>query len=283
MGIGSTAFPKLLGQQSANARISVALGKLPWGFAKTPKGAVTLSTWEAVIWGDKTYCVFLMSAPPDTTWAGVAGYVKAIFRWNASPTQSIDISGIEASAPYDATLSTAISSYTGMMNAGARWRAGTITDFAFMAGELAFANATTNNQSVLVDFSSWVQDKNKNALVLGNVESAAPPSYAEALYIAFDNGDGTVTVVLDDAASRAKAMPIGMTNSVTDLNIAYLAFQSGVGPKPVPRRCGGALFLNAWYGEAVPAGKCDDGLSWAPGFCSRGTNPWSVVANTTAR
>src|SRR5581483_3628472 len=35
MGIGSTACPKLLGQQSANAKINVALGKLSWGFAST--------------------------------------------------------------------------------------------------------------------------------------------------------------------------------------------------------------------------------------------------------
>src|SRR5689334_19212713 len=43
LGIGSTAFAKLLAQQSANAKISVALGKLPWGFAKTNGGALTLS------------------------------------------------------------------------------------------------------------------------------------------------------------------------------------------------------------------------------------------------
>ena len=55
LGIGSTAFAKLLGQQSANAKISVALGRLPWGFAKTKGGALTLVAWEALIWGDKTY------------------------------------------------------------------------------------------------------------------------------------------------------------------------------------------------------------------------------------
>src|SRR5215212_3914793 len=35
MGIGSTAFAKLLGQQSVNATMNVALGKLPWGFTAT--------------------------------------------------------------------------------------------------------------------------------------------------------------------------------------------------------------------------------------------------------
>ena len=106
--------------------------------------------------------------------------------------------------------------------------------------------------------------------MLGNVQPVNPPTYAEALYIALDNGDGTVSVMLDDAASRAKVMPAGMTNSVVDLNAAYLAWQAGLGPKPIPRRCGGALFLNTWFGEPVPAGKCDDGLTWAPGLLRQG-------------
>jgi hypothetical protein len=282
MGIGSTAFGKLLGQQTANTKISVALGKLPWGFPTTAGGAISLQAWEAVVWGDKTYCVFVLAAPPTTTWPGVAGFIKAVFRWNAPPSQSMDISGIEAAKTYDATTSTTITTYTGMMNAAATLRAGTITEQAYMAGELAFSTATTNNQSVLVDFSSWVQDKNKNPLVLGNVQATNPPTYAEALYIALDNGDGTVQVIIDDAASRTPTMPSGMINSVVDLDIAYLGWQAGLGPKPVPRRCGGALFLNTWFGEPVPSGKCDAGLSWSPGFCSVGSNPWSVVSGTTA-
>jgi hypothetical protein len=282
MGIGSTAFPKLLSQQSINAKISVALGKLPWGFASSSGGPITLRAWEAVVFGDKTYCVFVLAAPPDTTWSGVAGFIKAIFRWNAPPAQSMDISGIEASAPYDSTLSTAIQSYTGMMNAGAHFRAGTVLEQSFIAGELAFITATTNNQSVQVDFSSWVLDKYKNALVLGNVQGVNPPSHAEALYVALDNGDGSAAILLDDAAARTPVMPSGMTNSVIDLDLAYLAWQAGLGPKPVPRRCGGALFLNAWFGEPVPPGKCDTGLSWTAGFCSEGSKPWSTVAGTSA-
>jgi hypothetical protein len=234
------------------------------------------------VWGDRTYCVFVLAAPPASTWAGVAGFIKAVFRWNAPPSQSMDISGIEASAAQDPTVSTAIDSYPGMMNAGGRWRSGQVTSTAFVAGELAFASATTNNQSVLVDFSSWVQDVDKDALVLGNVDPGNLPPYAEALYIALDNGDGTVSVLLDDAASRTTAMPEGMINSVADLDLAYHAWQGGVAPRPVPRRCGGALFLNTWFGEPVPAGKCDDGLTWAPGFCIQGSAPWSSVAGTTA-
>src|SRR4030095_5917926 len=87
MGIGSTAFAKLLGQQSANATINIALGKLPWGFAKTKGGPITLTAWEAVVWGDKTYCSFVLAGPVDASWPGVAGFVKSIFRWNAPTTQ----------------------------------------------------------------------------------------------------------------------------------------------------------------------------------------------------
>jgi hypothetical protein len=284
-GIGSTAFSKLLGQQSSNAKISVALGKLPWGFAKSAGGSMTLRAWEAVVWGDKTYCVFVLAAPPETTWPGVAGFIKAVFRWHAPTSQQMDVSGIEAarqSPASDSTTSTAIATYSGMMNAASKWRSGSITETGLVAGELGFATATTNNQSVQVDFASWVQDKNKSALVLGNVQSSSPPTYAEALYIALDNGDGTVQVILDDAASRTKVMPDGMTNSVVDLNNAYLAYLAGVAPRPVARRCGGALFLKTWFGEPVPAGKCDNGLAWAPGFCTRGSQPWSTVAGTSA-
>ncbi len=282
VGIGSTAFPKLLAQQSSNAKISVALGMLPWGFASTSGGAMTMRAWEAVVWGDRTYCVFLMASPMNATWPGVAGFVKAVFRWNAPPSQTVEISGIEASTPSDPAVYTGVLSYTGMMNSGAAWRGGNVADSTFIAGELAFATATTNNQTVLVDFSSWIQKKDKTPLVLGNVQPTNKPTYAEALYIALDNGDGTVSIILDDAAGTASAMPPGMIDSVVDLNAAYLAYANGSGSKPVPRRCGGALFLATWFGEPVPAGKCDDGLSWAPGFCMKGADDWSTVSGTTA-
>ena len=61
-GIGSTAFAKLLGQQTANAKISVALGRLPWGFATTSGGSITLRAWEAIVWGDTTYCSFVLAS-----------------------------------------------------------------------------------------------------------------------------------------------------------------------------------------------------------------------------
>src|SRR4029434_7571681 len=100
IGRGSPAYVKLMGQQRATAKMRVALGKLPWGFAATPGGSMVLSAWEAVVWGDTTYCTFVLVAPPASAWAGVAGFVKSVFRWNAPPTQSLEVSGIDASAPY---------------------------------------------------------------------------------------------------------------------------------------------------------------------------------------
>src|SRR2546421_664926 len=73
LGLGSTAFSRLLTEQSPGARMSVALGKLPWGFPSTAGGPVVLDAWEAVVWGDATYCSFVLAAPTGTTWPGVAG------------------------------------------------------------------------------------------------------------------------------------------------------------------------------------------------------------------
>jgi hypothetical protein len=286
-GIGSTAFPKLLGQQSANARISVALGKLPWGFASSAGGPVTLSAWEAIVWGDKTYCVFVMSAPPATSWAGVAGFIKAVFRWNAPPSQSMDISGIEASAAHDSTVQTSIATYGGMMGAAARQRAGNITAKDFVAGLLAFATATTNNQSVMVDFSSWVLDSTGKGTVLGDVDGTA--TRRESVYTVVENADGTVAVLIGEVGEMA---PIGgasigipppsdgIISNNQELGLAWTAYLNSGSAYPLPRRCGGALFLNMTSWVAVPAGKCDSGLLFAQGAISYGT--WAGVAGTTA-
>ena len=87
-------------------------------------------------------------APPATTFAGVAGFVKAIFRWNAPTTQSMEIGQIGGGQT--------IKTYTGMMNAGPLVLNGTVPEKNFVAGELAFITATTNNVTVSVDFASWV-------------------------------------------------------------------------------------------------------------------------------
>ena len=282
-GIGSTAFAKLLGQQSPScSKIYVALGRLPWGFSNNAGSPKVLDAWEAVVWGDTTYSVFVLAAPPSVNWMGVAGFIKAVFRWNAPPTQSMDISGIEASLPIDPTTSTAIHTYAGMMDVAAKFRAGTVNENAFVAGLLAFASATTNNQSVLVDFASWVRDTSNAGIVLGNVDTLNPPKYAEALYIALDMGGGNVKVVIDDTASRTSVMPAGTLNAIWELDLAYQAFKAGIAPKPVPKRCGGALYLNKRYGEAIPAGKCDSGLDWNPGFCARGGAKWASVTGAGA-
>jgi hypothetical protein len=277
LGIGSTAFAKLLGQQSTGAKISVAVGKLPWGFAKTKGGAVTLTAWEAIAWGDKTYCSFVLAAPSDAKWSGVAGFVKAIFRWNAPTTQSMDISSIDASAEYDSSISTTVTSYPGMMNAGGQFRSGKVNEKNFVAGELAFATATTNNTSVKVDFASWVTDVNHAGLILGNVQSSSPPTYMESVYYAIDNGDGTV--------SMRMYFPTQIGNLISsnlDLDGAYKAFLLGNSAEPAPRRCGGALWINFYYGDPIPSGKCDAGISWFSSETIVGTKSWSTVSGTTA-
>jgi uncharacterized protein YjbI with pentapeptide repeats len=280
LGLGSTAFPRLLAQQTPGARMSVALGKLPWGFPASADGPLALEAWEAVVWGDQSYCTFVLLAQPGTTWAGVAGFVKAVFRWNAPPTQAMDISGIDASAAYDPTVNTGVITHTGMMDAAARYNGGVVDETRFVAGELGFATATTNNQGVLVDFASWTTDTGNNGLVLGNVESASPPTYAEGAYSVFSNGDGTYGVSI----ARLEAAGGTLIPAYNDLASSYTAYRSGQGPKPVPIRCGGALYLNLTYNEPIPSGKCDSGLGWAePGsLYPSGMKAWSTVAGTTA-
>jgi hypothetical protein len=279
MGMGSTAFPKLLGQQSTNAKISVALGKLPWGFSSVANGPVTLGAWEATVWGDKTYCVFLLAVPPAANWAGVAGFIKAVFRWNAPPTQTMEISGIEASRPYDPTVNTGIVTYTGMMNAAAKQRAGTISAKNFLAGELGFITATTNNQSVMVDFSSWVLGSGTKGVIVGNVQAVNPPTYVESVYYTVENPDGTVAVKIFYGAVGGVA---GITVSNLALDTAYKSYRAGQLAKPVPRRCAGALLLNFYYGEPVPEGKCDAGLAWQAAGASYAGKRWNTEAGTTA-
>jgi uncharacterized protein YjbI with pentapeptide repeats len=282
MGIGSTAFAKLLGQQGLAAKIYVALGKLPWGFSATSMGPVALDAWEAIMWGDKTYCSFVMAAPPGTPWSGVAGFIKAVYRWNAPPSQSMDISGIDASSTQDGTVDRTVKTYTGMMGAAANFRVGAITEQRFVAGLLAFATATTNNQTVMVDFSTWIQDRYESGIVLGNVQSSSPPQYAEAVYMTVDNGDGTVGILIGDAAPPSLgAMPSGMKNSMQDIGSAYTQWLAGTGPKPSPRRCAGALYLNKYFGEPMPPGKCDAGIAWASSTCIEGHKKWNTVWGTT--
>jgi uncharacterized protein YjbI with pentapeptide repeats len=284
MGIGSTAFAKLLGQQSASSRIYTAVGKLPWGFASSSGGSTVLDAWEAVVWGDTTYCVFIVTAPRQTTtWAGVAGFIKAIFRWTAPPGQSMDISGIEASGVYDATRSTSIYTYTGMMGTAAKFRAGLIPPKNYLAGELAFVSATTNNIAVKVDFASWIVDYQAKGMVLGNVEPSLPAPYAEAVYSALENTDGTVQIAVGPGAAVIDPRLLVVSDNNFQLVFAWAAYTQYGLKKPVPRRCAGALFLKAQYNQPVAAGKCDTGVVWSDLTSSLpGVAKWSTVSGTTA-
>ena len=278
-GAGGTAFARLLSMQSAGARISAAVGKLPWGFASVTGGPVTSAAWEVTVWGDKSYCTFVLSAAPSTQWLGVAGFIKALFRWSAPPSQSIDISGIEASAAVDPTLSTSILTYTGMMDAASKLATGTIADTDFLAGELALVTATTNNRSVLVDFSSWVKDATNAGRVLANVESDTPPVYAESAFASYRLPDGTAGVSVSPIT-----VPTGFLSAFDELALSYSAYRAGQGPRPSPTRCPAALFLNAKYGEPVPSDQCDAGIAWlesATGYPS-GSKTWATVSGTTA-
>ena len=281
LGFGSTAFPRLLGQQSTNARISVALGKLPWGFSDVDGGPSTLDAWEAVVWGDKSYCTFILVAPPGTAWSGVAGFIKSVFRWNAPPAQSVAIGSISESAAVDPTLSAAVVTFPGMMGAANHFNAGSLLEPEFIAGELALITATTNNQSIWVDFSAWVLDRKNRGRILANVESPGAPRYAEAAYSAYMKPDGTPGVSI---APLVVAEPL--ISATEELDVSYEAYRSGQAPKPVPTRCAGAVFLNAKYGEPISTGQCDTLVSWIdpvanPGY-PLGSQPWSRVPGTTA-
>ena len=283
MGVGTTEFARLLAQQSANSQLRTTIGKLPWGFSDRAGGPIELNAWEAVVRGDKTHCSFVLATPTDVTWTGVAGFMKAIFRWNAPLTQSMEISGFPASALYDPSYVDGVTTYTGMMDAGEQWRSGRITERSLVAGELAFVAATTNNQTVMVDFASWVIDAGGSGLVLGHVEKVSPPRYAESVYYAYEADDGSIGLAVGPAswASERGAYFDRMASSYESLDAAYRLHQEGLFPKPIPTRCGGTLFLNARYHEPVAPGKCDSDVLWTVGTVS-GQRSWETVHGSTA-
>jgi hypothetical protein len=116
--------------------------------------------------------------------------------------------------------------------------------------------------------------------VLGNVESADPPRYSEGVFHVYGNTDGTVGVSLAQVG-----VDPGYISSLGDLATSYQAFRQGYGPKPVPSRCMGSLYLNVNFGEPIPAGKCDSGLSWTPQDPTvpiGDSRKWAEVPGTTA-
>ena len=268
LGIGSTAFPKLLGQNSGSTMYA-AIRKTPWGFSSAADGTIDEAAWEAVVWGSSTYCTFIITAPPATTFDGVAGFVKAIFRWNAPPSKSIVIGSILGGSVTTQPSGYPVT-YTGMMNAAAAYRAGTITAKAFLSGEFAMTTATTNNIHVAADFSGWVRDVNNGSKLLANVDSNPPP-LAESSYSAIEMPDGSVSIVSnpevdhgdnDDYTRNCWTTPY--FGGVLDVNHCIqlgnfnveqlaLAYYTGDGvrsgkTRPVPTRCTPALTIRdvAW-------------------------------------
>ena len=270
LGIGSTAFARLVGQNTGT--MYAALRQLPWGFSSAAGGPVGLTAWEIVIWGGSRYAVFVIAAPPGSTFAGVAGFVKAIWRWAAPPTRTLLIGQIGGGQT--------VASHTGMMNAGARLLDGTIQERSYVAGELAFVAATTNNVSVNVDFASWAGRENKgnDPIVLGRPEGQ--PIAADAVFSAILLPSGNVGIYARRFGGHQVSSAVG------PLQKAHLAWKNGFG-KPNPKRCVGALQLRYLYPAdyASPTDKCDSfalsqlGLAH-PTLAGGSGTPWSTAAGT---
>lgn len=202
MGLGSTAFGRLIYDNTNSGStpavtINAAIAKLPWGFSPAAGQAKTLDAWEVYVYGPRRYCVFVVVAPPDTTHDGMAGFIKAAFRWAAAPATTIQIGAIGGGQ--------ALKTYTGMMNAAKLMANTNLPNMAaetYIGGELAFISATTNNVSVNVDFSSWYRDSTGTRLVLGNVSNA--PQYLEGAYVAYKTAAGNIGVMLVPGSKAAR-------------------------------------------------------------------------------
>lgn len=253
MGLGSTAFTRLV-TANTGANMYGVLAKLPWGFKADAQGPMTLEAWEILVWGSNTYCTFIVPAPVGTTYEGVRGFVKAVFRWNAPPSKSITLGAIGGGV---ATVS-----YTGMMNAAAKFADGTLSDTNLIAGELSFTTATTNNVSVNVDFASYVQLKDGSYYVLGNPSVASGTTqYDEGNYLTVLMPDGSAKPIMqyitDYGPYKAADTNIGGHSPLNDALNAYL---NNTGPLPNPKRCLGWKYINLKTGAPIPSGKCDTGV-----------------------
>jgi hypothetical protein len=270
LGIGSSAFARLV-SQNTGATMNAAIQKLPWGFASTAGGPIQLQAWEALVWGSQSYCSFVVVAPTSATYAGVGGFIKALFRWNAPPSQSLNIQSMDGT-------SLPLANYTGMMDSARLVVAGTVPESNHIAGELAFATATTNNIHVYVDFASWVQKADKTGVMLGNVTVPGGPSYGEAVYMALQETDGSIRI----AIRRLNANSI--TDSLADFGNVYSSWQLGtLANKPAPQRCAGALFINSINNaESDWQSKCDTGVTWAQQTAqTTGYQTWFAAGGTT--
>jgi hypothetical protein len=279
VGLGSTAFAKLLAQ-NAGPTLRAAIGKLPWGFAATRGGAMALEAWEVEVWGSSTYCVFVVASPRNASWNAVERFVASVFRWNAPPTKTIEIGAMGGSQGARSVVS-----HEGSMDAGAKVRSGAVTEKDFVAAELAFVTAASDASSP-ADLSSWVRNAgNTGAVLLSNVGSLGAPTHAESVYAVLDRRDGTVDVVLGRATGGAAAAELGpIVDSYEELDRSYVSYRSGRGTKPLPKRCGGSLYLMHRFGEPMRDGACDEGLAWEIERADRapGRTRWSDYTNFSA-
>lgn len=275
LGMGSSAFARLVEENRAVGKaMYVALKRQSWGFAGYSGGPKRLDAWEAVVWGAKSYCVFLLVSPtaapqsPALTFELMAGFIKAVFRWSAPIGTTLYIGELGTTR--------ALVSYTGMMGAASKLLAGTISEKVFVAGLSAFISATTNNVSVSVDFASWVMTTAGTPLILGNV-SGAPTGVESSFAAVEDPINGQILLAMTPEVKGTTAL----SDYASDLKVQYTAWKGGTrAQKPVPVRCSDFRYLNSDFGEPIPPGKCDRyvalnfaGETAACGFTS--TQTWS--------
>lgn len=205
-------------------------------------GAAGPDAWEVVMWGPKTYTTFLLMVPRDATWPAVAGFVKAIWRWNAPPTMTLKLGQISGGQP--------VQTHVGMMGAYSRVLAGTMTPKVYAAGMLAFMTATINNVSVAVDFAAWAGDTSPT--MLGNV-SGTPTSF-EGAYGVYER-DGLMYVYFNPINTSTVADLGDDPGDLRDINGSCIT---------VPVRCAGfkARGANNARTVGVPLGKCDRFVQW---------------------
>ncbi len=269
LGIGSTAFAKVL-QANPTGTMYTAIKQLPWGFTSSAaSGTQVLNAWEAVVWGSSKYCTFIIAAPPGSTFTGIAGYVKAVWRWNAPPSRTMQIGQIGGGQT--------IQTHTGMMDTAAKVLAGTITDKYYAAGLLVFAGATTNDVSVQVDFASWIgkASSGNDPIILGTV--AGMPSRGDGVYRAILKPDGKVIAVLTGRSWDAAAYP--MFGVSGDVSIYRNPNGTTLGTV-VPKRCILAQELTAINPVIYPLSptKCDSFSIQA--FNDSRTVPWYTIGGT---
>jgi uncharacterized protein YjbI with pentapeptide repeats len=256
-----------------SSKMYSAVAKTTWGVSNTPGGPKELDAWEVLVWGSKTYCSFVMFAPPTATFAGVAGFLKAIWRWNAPLSMSMDIGQIGGGVT--------VQTYRGFNNVAHLWSRGLVSEKAHIAGELALITATTNNVGVQADFFSWMTGVDKKPIRLSGPEGTAPNT--EGSYRAIDTGQGTVAIVMaypdqyfpigdwdnpnyhNENAYWAKQNPLCVEYCLKDFAFdtiySNLVYAGSVYSEAVAKRCMGWSYLvdKGYRTRAdIPAGKCDD-------------------------